>query len=218
MLCGNHPWAQNNRSRGAQVENGRFDSDAGGAGVDDEWDFPFETVADMFGTCGREFVGAIGARGGEGKVAEFNDATDERVEREAQPHSISVGGHDVGDHIGARQDKREWPWPKMAGESFCGFRPGGDAAAGHGKGGNMNNDWIVGGPAFGFVDCLNGLRIEGVCREAIDRFRGKGHKTALPEEANGLRGGGFEMRGGFYVQDRCFHAGSIRRVGRGGKE
>ena len=52
----------------------------------------------------------------------------------------------------------------------------------------MNDQGIVGGASLGGIDPPGSIRVLCIAAEAVDRFRGKGHQAAAPQEPGRVRG------------------------------
>ena len=52
--------------------------------------------------------------------------------------------------------------------------------------GDVGDERIGGGAAFGDEDALKCLWVEGVCAESVDGFGGEGDKAATADELRGL--------------------------------
>ena len=102
-------------------------------------------------------------------------------------HRRQARGHFVRYGLGFLQNhgQRTWPEPRCKLASRVGN--GGDERRSRVERRDVNDQRIVGRPAFRREEAPNGGAIECVRTEAVDRFGGEGYKTATPEALGGTR-------------------------------
>lgn len=191
-----HAGAQEARWGGGEIDHGRFDADLGLAAIDDERDFAIKAFADVFGVGRGNLIGQVGAGGGDGEITRADDRLDEGMARPAEADGCAAGGDDGGDFFGTRENDGERAGPEGLREFFGEGRPVGGAVLGHFKSGDVDDDGVVGGAAFGFVDFGDGGGVQGVGSEAVNCFRRERDQFTGAQEFSGARDGGVEQGGG----------------------
>ena len=104
-----------------------------------------------------------------------------------EAHRLQACGHFVMYRLGFLQNHRQRTWPEPRCKLASGVGNGGDERRSRVERRDVNDQRIVGRPAFRREEAPNGGAIECVRTEAVDRFGGKGYKTATPEALGGTR-------------------------------
>ena len=182
--------------------------------VEDEGDAAVEFGEDMGGRGGAGEAGAVGGGGGDGGVELLEELLGDGVVGDAEGDGVSAGGDEGGDGGTAGEDEGERAGPEVVGEFFGDGGPVGHALAGGFAIGDVDDEGVGWGAAFGVVDFLDGGGVAGVGTEAVDGFGGEGDEVA-GRAANWLLLGSLRCRRfGWGMMTRDFALKRVEYTGR----
>ncbi len=147
------------------IEDGGFDADRGGAGVEDSVDPGVEVGEDVGGGCGAGVAEEIGAGGGDGQAGGEEQSVRDGVGGDADADQFPACGDGVGDGGQTRKEQGERAGPEGLGERPDARPELGGEVRNRAKllcGSEMHDDRIPGRTLLGSKDAGDGVRGEGV--------------------------------------------------------
>ena len=125
--------------------------------------------------------------------------------RPAHADRLAAGGDDAGNFLCARQHECQWTGPKCPRQFFRRVRPRRDAAFCHFDARDMDNNRIIRRTAFDSENFGDGLFVQCVRGQAIDRFRRQRHDFACAQQFRRALHRGVKQRGRVRGQDFSGH-------------
>ncbi len=178
------------------VEDGGFEAEGGGAGVEYGVDAAGQVGEDVGGGGGAGVAEGIGTGSGDGESSGLQQSLSGRVRGDADTDQFPAGGDSVGDGGVAGEQKCERARPEGGGER-------GDAGCEFGWNlrdgvelrcvSEMDDERVPRGALLGGEDASDRGGRECVGSEAVDGFRGEGDEFALLEELCGTLDVGAEV-------------------------
>ena len=162
-----------------QVHNGGLHPHPAGASVHNGIDFAVVVVAHVLRRGGRGLAGDIGRGSRNGHPRQGNDLPGNVTVRAADGNGIQPGGGALGHNFLHGQHHGQRAGPKFLGQTIGAF---GNIVAEplHFLGlGHVEDQGIVLRATLGLKNFQNGVFVQSVGTQAIDRLRGDCHKTAV---------------------------------------
>ena len=157
-----------------------------GTAVHDGRDLAVHIVQHVPGGGGGRLARGVGRRGCQRHAGSVDNGPGNRVRGHTNANRVQpgrcAGGHDVffPDHHGQRSG------PKLLGHPVHGRRDLSGQLLKLLQAGNVNDQRVVLGAAFGLKDPKNSIGIQGVCRQAVNRLGGNAHHFAARQQPSGF--------------------------------
>ena len=180
-----HAGAEDFEAVVGDCNNRGFESDFTGTAVEEERRFGAERITHVLRGRRRELSKAIGAGGGDWQIGGSEESERDGVTGDAQAHRGQSGGGFVGNNWFLGDDERQWAGPIFTRESVGFVGPVGGEFAGLLDGSNVDDERTCGRALLQSVDLANGLSIERIGAQAVDRLGWKDDQASI---ANDFRG------------------------------
>ena len=170
------------------VKDGGFETDHGGATVEDGADATVEVCEDVGGSRGADVAEGVGAGGGDGKTGEAKEAEGYRVGGNTDAYEGASGGDSVRDACAAWKKEGERAGPEGADEGVdAGCQGEGDLSECRKlrRVGDVDDERVPGGALLGDEDAGYGVGVESVGAKAVDGFRGEGYGFSGSQDRGG---------------------------------
>ncbi len=174
---GDSPGTVKNHGALAGIENGRFESVTGGAGIEDGIDAAVKISKNVISRGGAGVPEQVGA----GRCDRDACATDQRkrdwMGRHADADKGAAGGDNIGHGGASRQQQRKGSGPEGLHETACRIWNLRDQPGKHGFVGDVHDNRIPKRALLGDKDSVNRRAVECIGAEAIDGLGGHGNQA-----------------------------------------
>ena len=185
--------SEDDRITVAQVQDSGFQADVAHAAVNNQRDFPVHVLQHM-GSRGRARpAGTVRGRSGNGKIADLQHPARNGMGRHPDGDGGQAGRHFIRDRRFLFTEDRQRSGPEFPDQGKGTLRNDAQGIQ-LGKIVDMYDERIVRGTALGGENGQDGILIQRVGAEAVDRFRGEGDQAAVLQDFRGT-GVGFLSRG-----------------------
>ncbi len=180
-----------------ELKDGGFDSDRTRASIEDVINAVAELIGDMPGGGGTDASEEVGAGSGNGEIRQLKNLMHQGMSGHAQADVRESGSDEVGNGVFFGEDQGEGSGPEACGELFSEGRKFFSQGSSRSDIRDMDDQGIEFGTLLGGEDAGDGMRIEGVCSEAIDGLRREGDDSPIAQDpGGGFRTGSNGGRGG----------------------
>lgn len=161
-----------------RIDHGRLQAVCGFSRIENDVDAAFEILGYMRGQGGTGATKEVCAGCGDGDSDSQQECMRDRMARNADTDERPSRGNGVGDGGTAGQEQGERPGPEGVHKVY---RIGGDLPCNHRQHAavsKMHDEGVPAGALFCRKDFCDSLRIQCIRPKPVDRFGGKGHRTA----------------------------------------
>ena len=199
-LRGDSARTQNDRHVARRIDDAGFHADLTGAAIQNQRNAPIHIFQHVQRRRRAGTAAPVGARRGNRTACRANQRPRIRVGGQADAHRIQPRAHRVGDAVRFGQNQRHRAGPERLHQLF---RSGGDGT--HQRrnflhAGNVGNQRVILWAALRFKNLNDGLGVQRVCAQPIDRLCRKADQFALADELCAQRDGIF-----IHLEQLCFH-------------